>query len=214
MGRLFQPESPLMRFLTAVTDLVALNLLWLICCIPIITIGPSCTAMCYVARKIVEKEAPPVTKTFFQAFRANFKQSLIIFLILLVPVVLVGAYLLMAVSGGLDHIPVVKYLSYLAILITGFVCSYVYPLLAHFDNTIGNTLKNAILLPLANPFLALVVTVLNLLPVLTLLINLELMLRISFFWLVIGCSLTAVVNEKMLGRFFQRLVPTKESEDE
>lgn len=212
MGRLFQPDSPVMRFLTAVADLIALNLLWLICCIPVITIGPSCTAMCYVARKIAEKEAPPVMNTFFHAFRANLKQSLIVFLILLVPIVLVGTYLLMAVSGGLDHLPLVKYLSYLAIIITGFVCSYVYPLIAHFDNTAGNTLKNAILLPFANPFLALVVTALNMLPILTLLINYELMIRISFFWLAIGCSLTAVVNAKLLGRFFQRLAPPAESE--
>ena len=212
MGRLFQPDSPVMRFLTAVADLIALNLLWLICCIPVITIGPSCTAMCYVARKIAEKEAPPVINTFFRAFRTNLKQSLIVFLILLVPIVLVGVYLLMAVSGGLDHLPLVKYLSYLAIIITGFVCSYVYPLIAHFDNTVGNTLKNAILLPFANPFLALVVTALNMLPILTLLINYELMIRISFFWLTIGCSLTAVVNAKLLGRFFQRLAPPEESE--
>lgn len=212
MGRLFQPDSPVMRFLTAVADLIALNLLWLICCIPVITIGPSCTAMCYVARKIAEKEAPSVMNTFFRAFRANLKQSLIVFLILLAPIVLVGVYLLMAVSGGLDHLPLVKYLSYLAIIIIGFVCSYVYPLIAYFDNTVGNTLKNAILLPFANPFLALVVTALNMLPILTLLINYELMIRISFFCLAIGCSLTAVVNAKLLGRFFQRLAPPEESE--
>lgn len=205
MGRLFQPDSPIMRFLSAMADLIALNLLWLICCVPVITIGPACTAMCYVARKIAEKEAPPVMKTFFHALRDNFKQSLIIFLILLGPTILAGAYLLMAVSGGLDHIPLIKYLSYLAIAITGIVLSYVYPLLAHFDNTVGNTLKNAFLLPLANPFIALVVTVLNLLPIITLLINYELMARLSFFWLVIGCSLTAVINAKLLGQLFQSL---------
>lgn len=207
MGRLFQPDSPIIRFLSAVADLIALNLLWLICCIPIITIGPACTAMCYVARKIAEKEAPPIMKTFFHALRDNFKQSLIIFLILLGPSILVGVYLLMAASGGLDHIPLIKYLSYLAIAITGVVFSYVYPLLAHFDNTVGNTLKNAFLLPLGNPFLALVVTALNLLPILTLLINYELMMRLSFFWLVIGCSLTAVINAKLLGPFFRQLTP-------
>ncbi len=210
MGRLFKLDSPVMRFMSNVADLVALNLIWLICCVPIVTIGPACTAMCYVARRIANGDLPTVLGTFFRAFRKNFKQSLLMSLILAIPVCLAAAYLLMAASGGLDHIPVLKYLCVLAIAITGVVCSYVFPLLAHFDNTVGNTLKNAFLLPLANPFLALVVTALNLLPVLVLFINAELASRCAVFWLLIGCALTAVVNAKMLGQFFRRLAPQEE----
>lgn len=207
MGRLFNLDSPIMRFMSNVADLAALNLIWLVCCAPIVTIGPACTAMCYVARRIAGGDAPPVLKTFFRAFRENFRQSLAIFLILLIPVGLGAAYLLMAVSGGLDRIPVLKYLCVLAVILIGFVCSYVYPLLAHFDNTVGGTLKNALLLPLASPFLALVVTALNLLPVLLLFINPELFGRCIIFWLVIGSALTAVINAKMLRPFFAKLTP-------
>lgn len=207
MGRLFNLDSPIMRFMSNVADLAALNLIWLVCCAPIVTIGPACTAMCYVARRIANGDAPPVLKTFFRAFRENFRQSLVIFLILLIPVGLGTAYLLMAVSGGLDRIPVLKYLCVLAVILIGFVCSYVYPLLAHFDNTVGGTLKNAFLLPLASPFLALVVTALNLLPVLLLFINPELFARCVIFWMVIGSALTAVINAKMLRPFFAKLTP-------
>lgn len=214
MGRLFNLDSPVMRFMSNVADLVALNLVWLVCCVPIVTIGPACTAMCYVARGIANGDAPPVLKTFFRAFRENFKQSLAVFLILLVPVCLGAAYLLMAASGGLDHIPVLKYLCVLAVVIIGFVCSYVYPLLAYFDNTTGNILRNAVLLPLANPFLALVVTALNLLPVLLLLINPGLFAKCVIFWLLVGSALTAVVNAKMLGRLFQRFAPPEGPVDE
>lgn len=207
MGRLFKLDSPIMRFMANMADLAALNVVWLICCAPIITIGPACTAMCYVAREIANGNAPPVLKTFFRAFRENFRQSLAIFLILLIPVGLGAAYLLMAASGGLDRIPILKYLCVLAVVIIGFVCSYVYPLLAHFDNSIGGTLRNAFLLPLASPFLALVVTALNLLPVLLLFINPALFARCVIFWLLIGSALTAVINAKMLGPFFARLTP-------
>lgn len=208
MGRLFGVDSSVMRFMSAVADLVALNLIWLICCVPIITIGPACTAMCYVARGIANGEAPSVFKTFLGAFRDNFKQSIALFLILLIPVCLGAAYLLMAASGGLEHIPILKYLCYLAVVIIGVVCSYAYPLLAHFENTVYGTLKNALLLPLANPFLALVVTALNLLPVLLLLINEALFTKCIIFWLLVCCALTAVINAKMLGRLFQRFVPS------
>jgi len=214
MGRLFRPDSPAMRFMSNVADIVALNLVWLVCCLPVVTIGPACTAMCYVARGIANGEGPVILRTFFRAFRENFRQSLAVFLILLVPVCLAAAYLLMAVSGGLDHIPVLKYLCYLSMVIVSVVCSYVYPLLAHFDNTVGNTLKNAFLLPLANPFLAAVAAALNLLPVLLLIINAGMFARCVIFWLLGGCALTAVINAKMLGPFFARMTPREQPADE
>ena len=210
MGHLFKLDSPLMRFLSNVADLIALNLIWLICCVPVITIGPSTTAMYCVARDMAKGEWPPVLKTFFREFRENFRQSLLVFLILLIPVCMAAAYLLMFASGGLDHIPMLKYLCALAVVIIALVCSYAYPLLAHFDNTVGNTLKNAFLLPLANPFLAVVVTALNLLPILVLLINPELFSRCVIFWMLVGSALTAVINAKMLGPFFARFAPTEQ----
>ena len=103
---------------------------------------------------------------------------------------------------------------YLAIAVIGCICTYVYPLMAHFDNSVGNTLKNAVLLPLANPFIALVATALNLLPVLIMLINFELFVTVSFLWLVIGFSLTALVNTKMLGWLFARFAPQKPEENQ
>lgn len=210
MNRLFNFESPLMQILNDVADLILLNLIWLICCIPVITIGPSCSAMCCVARGMAKGDWPPVLRTFFRAFRSNFKQSLQVSLVLLIPVCLLGYYLLLAASGGMDDIPMLKYLCWLAIAVIGIVCSYAYPLLAHFDNTVGNTLKNAVILPLANPVLALIVTALNLLPILLLLINYELLVRLSFFWVLIGCALTAYINARLLGAFFQKITPPED----
>lgn len=207
MNRLFNFESPLMQILNNVADLIVLNFIWLICCIPVITIGPASAAMCCVARGMAKGDWPPVLKTFFKAFRSNFKQAIQVSLVLLIPVCLLGYYLLLAASGGMDDAPMLKYLSWLAIAVIGIVCSYAYPLLAHFDNTVGNTLKNAVILPLANPVLALIVTGLNLLPILLLLINAELLIRFSFFWVLIGCALTAYINARLLGSFFQKLAP-------
>lgn len=210
MNRLFNFESPLMQILNNVADLIVLNFIWLICCIPVITIGPASAAMCCVARGMAKGDWPPVLKTFFKAFRSNFKQAIQVSLVLLIPVCLLGYYLLLAASGGMDDAPMLKYLSWLAIAVIGIVCSYAYPLLAHFDNTVGNTLKNAVILPLANPVLALIVTGLNLLPILLLLINAELLIRFSFFWVLIGCALTAYINARLLGSFFQKLAPPED----
>ena len=207
MGKLFSPDSPAIKFLWKAADLIALNLIWLICCIPIVTIGPSTAAMYCVARDIAKGEWPGILKTFFRAFKQNFKQSLLVFLILLVPICLIAVYLFLAASGALDHAAWMKMFCYLGVAIIGFIWTYVFPLMAYFDNTLGNTLKNAALLPLANPFLAVLCTALNLLPVILLLVSVNVFASAGFFWLVIGGSLTAVINSKLLGILFFKFVP-------
>lgn len=204
MRRLFDLDSPLMRFLSGVADLAVLNLLWLACCLPVVTIGPSCTALCYVARRIARRGAPPVAKTFFRAFRANFRQSLLVSLALLPPAGLAAGYLALAASGALDGALWLKALCCLVVLLAGFTCAYAFPLLAYFDNSVANTLKNAVLLPLANPLLALAVTALDLLPVLLLLFDPQLFARCVIFWVVLGAALTAVAAMALLERLFRR----------
>lgn len=211
MDKLFGPDSPVVRFLWKLADLVALNLIWLVCCIPVITIGPSTAAMYCVARDIAKGEWPAILKTFFRAFRESFKQALLVFLILLIPICLVAVYLFLALSGALDHSVWMKMLCCLASLIIGFVWTYVFPLMAQFDNSLGNTLKNAVLLPLANPFLAVLCTALNLLPVILLVISVDVFAAAGFFWLVLGVSLTAVINSRLLGQLFRKFT-TEQSE--
>lgn len=214
VGKLFGPESPFIRFMWKAADLIALNLIWIICCIPVITIGPSTAAMYGVARDIAKGEWPAVIKCFFKAFKENFKQALLVSLILLVPICLIAFYLFWTVSGSLDHAVWMKMLCYLAALIIGFIWTYVFPLIAQFDNTLGNTLKNAILLPLANPFLAVLCTALNLLPVILLLVSIDVFARTGFFWLVLGGSLTAVINSRLLGQLFRRFADSDANREE
>ena len=214
MGKIFSPDSPIIKFLWKAADLIALNLIWLICCIPVITIGPSTAAMYCVARDIAKGEWPGILKTFFKAFKTNFKQAFLVSLVLLIPVCLIVVYLFYTSIGALDHTAWMKMFCYLAILIIGFICTYVFPLMAYFDNTIGNTLKNAVLLPLDNPFLAVLCTALNLLPVILLLVSVNVFASAGFFWLVIGGSLTAVINCRLLGMLFFKFVPKEQEESE
>ena len=65
-------DSPLMRFLGKMADLMILNLLVIFCSIPIITMGASLTAMHYVALKIVRNEEAYITKDFFKSFKCTF----------------------------------------------------------------------------------------------------------------------------------------------
>lgn len=80
---IFKFDSPVMRFIGKVTDMIILNLLCLVCCLPIVTIGASFAAKYYVSMKIVKGEEVTVIKPFFKAFKDNFKQATQIWAILL-----------------------------------------------------------------------------------------------------------------------------------
>ena len=84
MSSLFNMDSPIMRFLSRVCDIMILNILCIVFCIPIITAGASVTAMYTVTLKMVRGEESYIFKGFLKAFKENFKQSTIIWLILLV----------------------------------------------------------------------------------------------------------------------------------
>lgn len=71
----FSWDSPLSQSISRAVDYVVINILWLVCCIPIVTIGAATTARFYVAMKIVRREEPSVYKSFFKSFKENFKIS-------------------------------------------------------------------------------------------------------------------------------------------
>lgn len=78
---IFSFNSPFMSLLTKAANYMLLNLLALVCSIPIVTIGASTSAKYYVAMKMVRGEEPTIWKPFFKAFKQNFKQSTIIWLL-------------------------------------------------------------------------------------------------------------------------------------
>lgn len=150
MGKIFDMDSPVMRFLNRVGDLLILNFLMIICCIPIITVGASFTAMHYVLLKIVRDEEGYLIRGFFKSFVSNFKQATILWLImLLVILVYVGDWLIFQYSAV--QFPKSLMIAVIAIAILLLMTAvYVFPLQARFENTVKNTLKNAMILAFAN----------------------------------------------------------------
>ncbi len=150
MGKFFDMDSPVMRFLNRVGDLMILNFLMIVCCIPIITAGAAFTAMHYVLLKIVRGEEGYLVRGFFKSFRSNFKQATLIWLLmLLVVAVYAGDTWIFNYSGLVFPKALVIAVVAVAILLL-MAAVYVFPLLARFENSVKNTLKNAMLLTFAN----------------------------------------------------------------
>ncbi len=150
MGKFFDMDSPVMRFLNRVGDLMILNFLMIVCCIPIITAGAAFTAMHYVLLKIVRGEEGYLIRGFFKSFRSNFKQATLIWLMmLLVVVIYIGDIWIINYSGLVFPKALVIAVVAVAILLL-LIAVYVFPVLARFENSVKNTLKNAMLLAFAN----------------------------------------------------------------
>ena len=69
----FEEGSPFIRFLNRMADLLIINLLTLLMCVPVITAGASLTAMHYVLLKIVRDEEGYIVRSFFRSFKLNFQ---------------------------------------------------------------------------------------------------------------------------------------------
>ncbi|WP_286153513.1 YesL family protein [Sporofaciens musculi] len=150
MSNLFNLDGPVLQFINKIVYSVYLNILWFICCIPVVTIGASTTALFYVTLKMSKNEEGNLTKAFFHSFRENLKQATIIWLILLFLGIVLGidGYVLY----HLRFENIFWTLCTAVFFVTGaayaIVLMYIFPLLARFDNTVGAMFKNALFIGL------------------------------------------------------------------
>ncbi len=208
--KFLNPDSRIYQILSTAASFIALNILWLLCSAPLLTAGVSTAAMYSITRKMARHEYPTILPDFFKAFRDNFKKGMLAGLVMLVPLLLLVLYLVLGLSEGAQTRPLLQGLCWVAVGIISVVSSYLWPLLAWYENSLGNSLRNAVLLPLSNPFIALAVTALNLLPLYLLLQHTALFMRISFLWLVAGFALTAFVNTQLLRLQLRKLTPDED----
>ena len=211
--KLFNPDSPLMSFLTRLADLVILNLLWLVCCVPVVTIGASTTAMYHVLRHLQDGGVTSITRDFFQSFKSDFKQATLVYLVLLIPTVAVvmNAWILSGQSS--DVVPVyVRAIWMVSVLLLTFVVSFVYPVMAYFEDTVWKTLRTAAVLAVAKLPRTILISILNLLPIIVMFVSFAFFLQSSIFWLLIGGSLIGYLNMLILKPVFKKLIPESDAD--
>lgn len=83
MNRIFDVDNPVWRFVGKLADVFILNLLWIVCCIPVVTIGAASTAVYYVTFKLAGDTEGHLIKDFFKSFRLNMKQATVVWLLML-----------------------------------------------------------------------------------------------------------------------------------
>ena len=211
MGKFFNPDSPLMGYLNQMADLVILNILTIVCCIPVVTIGAAMTALYETAGKL-QREEGNLYSGYFRAFKSNFKQATALWLLFL----LVGALLLFSiyfysvvtVIGG----QVLMSLSVMLFFLWAAAIAWLFPLQSRFANTIFGTLRNAFMFAVAYLPRSIAMVVLNLLPWVLLLFFTSVFYSVSIFWIVIGFALTAYTNLLLINKPFAAQIAKSQDE--
>lgn len=215
MERFFGLDSPVMRMLNRLADLIILNLLTVVCALPVVTAGASAAGLYTAMQKLARDEGSPV-RDFFRGFRRNFKQATLLWLILLASGALIVWSLLFyaAVDWALGQV-LLCLMAFLALL-WSMTFSWVFPLQASFCNSIGGTLRNALLCAAAYLPRSAAMAVLNFLPLALALLFPYAFLSFGVVWLLIWFSLAAYLNVRLLKKPYARIAPgggTPETEE-
>lgn len=138
----FSIESPLYKFMSRLMDMIKLNFMWLLCSIPIVTMGAATTAAYTITLKMVDDEEGYIAKPFLREFRANLKKGSIIGIIQLVAMyaIYLDFQFFKAVEESSTMFLVI---GVIAVFLAYMHLVYAYALLARYENSIINTLKNS-----------------------------------------------------------------------
>lgn len=161
---IFSYESKFSQIVFRISYACFLNLLWFVCSLPIVTLGASTAALYSVTLKIAEKREGNIRKQFFAAFKENFKQATIVWLILLALGLLIAAdiYVLMRLRNSSTGAPAIAWTLLLAVAILFVVIFtiefiWVFPLIARVENTTRAMMVNSLLIGLRYLFSTIIV---------------------------------------------------------
>ena len=217
MGRLFDMDNKFFRFMGRLADLCILNVLCILCCIPVVTAGASITAMFYVTMKMVRNEEAYIARSFFKSFKENFRQATVINIIMLVIAGVLYVDFRVAKSMPGTASTVFQYLFLIFASLYVMLFTYIYPVLAKFYNSIKNTFRNAILMSVRHlPYTVLMIIV-SICPVLVFYIqSARAQSMLLLLLIMVGFALVAYINSFFFVKIFDRYIiqePEEKSEN-
>ena len=212
MKDLLNPEGVFFQFLSRVGDMIILNVLFLLCCIPVVTIGAASAALNKVTMDMIYDQEGGMVKGFFQAFKENFKQATIVWVVELIVLVSLVCDVMLVLSFFPGSRAMYILLGVLAFLVL-CICSHMIPLLIRYRNSLRQHLGNAMVLAIIRLPRTVAMVIMSALPliicVLSVLQGSTVFWDTLIFWLVIGFSFIAYVNMNLYKGIYTKLEAKK-----
>ena len=151
MSRVFAADSKFMLVLSKIIDVVLLSAMFLICCIPLITIGPALCALYYTCRKVIQRREGYLFREYFRCIKTNFLQSLLFGVIFLFVIALMGVNIFYSINTWKGVLGITMTAVYSAILICVLVLTgYLFPILSRFESKGKQLFRNAYVIALTH----------------------------------------------------------------
>ena len=212
MNNIFSMDNAFFRFVGKVTDLIWLNILTLLCCLPLITAGAAISAMYAVLIKRALNEEGTITKPFFKAFKDNFRNSTKVWVPALIVLIILLSNMYLIFQGVLDPYGNLYIIAGVSIGIIGtavlMFLNYALPLFARYDRDVKQTMKNALLMMLAYFPRSLCMIIIWLFPLALMMLSNVFLL----FWFIYGLSFPGYFNAMLLGNIFIKTEEATEHE--
>jgi len=200
--KFLEEDNFLSAMLNRFVDLVLINIMWFLCCLPIFTIGAATTAMYDQCLKLSYKEEPSVLSGFFKSFFANMKRGTGLFLITF----FAGAFLLADFWCATKMSTPIKFALEVLILSVGYfylcVASHVFPVLSYFNEPVIKTIRHAFILSMRNGIYTIFVVVLDLVPVFVFFLSQEFFWKYLFLFITLIFAMIAYMNSLHLSKLF------------
>lgn len=195
-----------MRMLNRATDLIILNLLFVVSCLPVVTIGPAAAAMYSVIFAMGTTREDGVLRPYLRAFRENFRTAVLTWLLLLFAAgaLLLDIALVSRFGGGAALLaPAFG----LLLAIECLAAAVIFPLISLFQNTVIGTVKSGLVLGLGNLPRSILIALLWLFPIILVLRMPAMFLTSSFAWVVFYFSAVAYGSSRLLRKVFISFLP-------
>lgn len=213
-GKQVDKRSPLLRGWEIFGDIFVINVMFLLCSLPVVTIGASLCALYAMCMKLVNREESTIVRGFWTEFKRNLKQGTIAWIIVV--------FVMIAIWGGLFYVinfegiitKIYTVFVVLEIVALALILPFLFPLIARYENTLWNTAKNALLLSISNLGKWLKIFLAWFAPITFCVIEPKLFFNIWYLWLIIAFGLIGYGTSHTLLKVFDRVSDVKEEKIE
>jgi len=200
INSLFSPNNVFFRFMGRISDLMILNFLWIICSIPIITIGASTTALYDTTLKLIDETEGYLFKNFLKSYKQNFKKATIIWIGVLFIFFIIGVNLAFWIQfksiTGYITVSIMLFMLFLFL----FTEIYLFPILSKFNKSIKDTVKYAFILSMKYlPYSLIIMVISSIFIVLTVIFPFTIL-----FMIFVGVAFYAYISSYLFGIIFKK----------
>lgn len=200
---IFSSDGWFARVFGTIGDIIVVNILFIICSIPVFTMGASMSAMYYtLLKKQRTGEYGGIVKTFFKGFKDNFKQSTIAWILFLLISFIFSLDFNLFGKGGPQESTAMYYTCVVLFILTCFIAIYLFPVICAFENTLKELILQSIFFAAKNFIFTILIMILYTLPIYFLLASPQVFMVGIFILIVCGFGLIAYLSSFMFIKAF------------